>query len=440
MKNMKQFDEWVTLWNSQPTKINKSTQNLIFIVVFPDALSYWDFNIEKQLQITVMNVSGGLTGNGSGHHVKILHEKELFNHLTTLSKTITHAMIVGLGMTFDMVSTPTSIVEFYNFSKTKEFCRGHIIARPNKSAYLHHQHIELNLSMWRELNCPNIFGEFIWENFERADDNFHDDYTPSWIKVDGLPIINNFNRTQRNKKAYAYGYLKKRKEHQIENWKQLTTSSFTDNVDRSDWYFEIFLRRILKTFYILNNETLNSYKNLDKEFDLIITPSSGYIGETLSQKLNFKGEVVFYDYLQENLDIKEKIVNMNMSFSEIIFFLNHAKIDVNIDASNFTHLEKCYIECQSQMTKNCEVSYKRVDLINFDSDWLKEKVKDKKVFFNASNIYGYHVNHAVYTFGKIVDSWNQLHDILEKNSKYYCFRGARPNKLWEKIFYENICS
>ena len=190
---MKSFDDFKNLWlkHTENIKPKKVFYHIVLIIVYPNkkASAYvtrrWDFASEKQLQTTLLQTSGGVTGAGTGHDQKICYLTELNDVLDTCDK-YSHAMIVSAGMVFDMVCPITAIQRFYNWTKTGEFCRGHIIARPNEKAFIHHQHIELNLKKWRSLGKPNIRGK--WDNFIRADDNFHDDYTPSWIDVDGLPI------------------------------------------------------------------------------------------------------------------------------------------------------------------------------------------------------------------------------------------------------------
>jgi hypothetical protein len=133
---------------------NKKQEPVVFIVVYPKKLE-WDFASEKQLQTTLLQTSGGVTGAGTGHNQKICYLTELNDVLETCDK-YTHAMIVSVGMVFDMVCRTTAIQRFYDWTKTGEFCRGHIIARPNEKAFLHHQHIELNLQ-----KCRNFFDSFV---------------------------------------------------------------------------------------------------------------------------------------------------------------------------------------------------------------------------------------------------------------------------------------
>jgi hypothetical protein len=160
---MKNFEDAKNLWLEHTDKIKtkKEFEHLVFIIVYPNkkAAPYvtlqWDFAAEKQLQTTLLQTSGGLTGAGTGHDQKICYLTELNDVLDTCDN-YTHAMIVSVGMVFDMVCRTTAIQRFYDWTKTGEFCRGHIIARPNEKAFLHHQHIELNLQKWRKFDVKYL--------------------------------------------------------------------------------------------------------------------------------------------------------------------------------------------------------------------------------------------------------------------------------------------
>ena len=63
----------------------------------------------------------------------------------------------------------------------------------------------------------------------------------------------------------------------------------------------------------------------DGLFDVYFAPTAGYLTEDYCYINKFKGDVVFYDYNQENVDIKRKIVEMNMSYDEIKLLFNYEK-------------------------------------------------------------------------------------------------------------------
>jgi len=449
---MKSFEDTKNLWleHRDNIKIKKELKHLIFIVVYPNkkAAPYvtlqWDFAAEKQLHTTLLQTSGGITGAGTGHDQKVCYLTELNDVLDTCDN-YTHAMIVSVGMVFDMVCGTTAIQRFYDWTKTGEFCRGHIIARPNEKAFLHHQHIELNLQKWRKLSKPNIRQK--WDIFIRADDNFHDDYTPSWMTPHKLPTITNFPVEERRHKSWAYGHMDERRKMQNKNWELISSKKmgWRDEIDMSDPYFQILFTRMYEVFYAENTESLGRLP--DKPFDLIMTPTAGYSGEVFAEKLDFDGEIVFYDYCSENIEIKQVIVDMNMSMDEILLYARNSNqiIAVNNHTSNKNHRDALHERTKSfgtheelrilqdKMYEKYDIDYWLMDIIKPDYEKLIKHIKNKKVFFDISNIYGYHVSHACYTLDELIDSFNRLIDTLETYTEYYYLKGSNPLKKGVRI-------
>ena len=419
---MNSFDEFVTLWvgETHNKKIYKRFKDMLFLVVYPDKLK-WDFGIEKQTQTTTFMISGGATGSGTGHDVHFCYRSEV--HDVLLNCDHTHAMIVSVGMVFDMVSggpekRQTPITDFYDFVESGKFCKAHIMAKPDRKAYFHHQHMNLNLTMWKDIGAPDMSERY--DAIKRSPNNYHDDYTPTWIELKGMPTVTNFTKNERSRKAFSYY-----RDYQTAFWKDL------DNVDKKDYYFSKFMTRIRKQFYIENNESL---KKLPKEkFDLIITTTAGYRAAVLVDKLEFDGEVVLYDYCQENINIKQMIIEMNMSLEEINLYsktVNHFMISPDFlsrqrlkGMGSFEEVRKL----EETMYNNYDIEYWLMDLILPDYDKLLEKIKGKTVFFDATNIFSYHLSHAYYTLDELVSSYKKLHGVLKLSNKTY-FRGTKPTK------------
>ena len=449
---MESFEDTKNLWleHTANIKTKKGFEHLVFIIVYPNkkAAPYvtlqWDFAAEKQLQTTLLQTSGGVTGAGTGHNQKLCYLTELNDVLDTCDK-YTHAMIVSAGMVFNMVCPTTAIQRFYSWTKTDEFCKGHIIAKPNEKAFIHHQHIELNLNKWRELSKPNIRQK--WNTFIRADDNFHDDYTPSWMTPHGLPTVTNFSVEERRNKSWAYGHMAERRKMQNKNWELISSKKmgWRDEIDMSDPYFQILFTRMNEVFYAENTESLG--KLSDKPFDLIMTPTAGYSGEVFAEKLDFDGEIVFYDYCSENIEIKQVIVDMNMSMDEILLYARNINqiISVNNHTSNKNHRDALHERTKSfgtheelrilqdEMYKKYDIDYWLMDIIKPDYEKLIKHIKNKKVFFDISNIYGYHISHACYTLDELIHSFNKLIDTLETHTEYYYLKGSNPLKKGVRI-------
>ena len=201
---MNSFDEWVKLFKKENAKIKKDFAHLLFLVVYPDNLK-WDFGVEKQTQTTTVLVSGGETGASHGHDVQFCYRSQVDSLLLECNHT--HAMIVSVGVVFDMGKFKrheriTPISDFYKFAESGEYCKAHIIAKPGKPAFLHHQHINLNIAMWKSIGAPPL--DETWEEYERAEENHHDDYTPFWLEPKDRPRIQNFTTKERTRKAFSY--------------------------------------------------------------------------------------------------------------------------------------------------------------------------------------------------------------------------------------------
>ena len=435
---MKNFEEFKLLWETQKSnRVNDELDHLIFVVAYPDNLE-WSFIIEKQTQTTCLQTSGGSTGAGTGHRHVLCYQSEVNDVLRECEQT--HAMITCVGMTFNMIVPQTSITRFCNWAETDEYCRAHIISRPDKKAYLHHQHIELNLVKWKEHGAPDIFER--WENYERSPENFHDDYTPPWIKVDELPLIKNFTEQERNIKGFAY-HMENRTEIQDQIWRMMAHNAFgwRDRIDQSDRYFELLMNRMTEKFYAENTENLG--KIPDGKFDLIFTPTAGYSGEVFADRLDFDGDVVFYDYCEENIEIKQNIVEMNMSFEELEMYSRFSNHDIVFTSNiprhyvvseklkkrveTFGSFEECR-KLQKNMIENYNIEYWIMDIINPDYGKIINKIKGKRVFFDLSNIFSYHTSHVCYTLTELVESLDRLIETLSNNTEYFFIRGKKPTK------------
>lgn len=435
---MKNFEEFKLLWETQKSnRVNDELDHLIFVVAYPDNLE-WSFIIEKQTQTTCLQTSGGPTGAGTGHRHVLCYQSEVNDVLRECDQT--HAMITCIGMTFNMIVPQTSITRFCKWAETDEYCRAHIISRPSKKAYLHHQHIELSLVKWKEHGAPDIFER--WENYERSPENFHDDYTPPWIKVEKLPLIKNFTEQERNIKGFAY-HMENRTEIQDQNWRKMAHKSFgwRDRIDQSDIYFELLMNRMTEKFYAENTESLG--KIPDRKFDLIFTPTAGYSGEVFADRLDFDGDVVFYDYCEENIEIKQNIVEMNMSFDELEMYSRFSNHDIVFSSNmpkhyvvseelkkrveTFGGFEECR-KLQKNMVENYNIEYWIMDIINPDYGKIINKIKGKRVFFDLSNIFSYHTSHVCYTLTELVESLDRLIETLSNNTEYFFIRGKKPTK------------
>ena len=443
------FEKFVRTWKTETKdlKLRNEYSHLLFLVVCPDNIE-WSFSVEKQCQTTTLMVSGGPTGAGTGHDVQFCYRSEVNDFLKECMHT--HAMIVSIGMVFDMVECTddisakwrnnfvearkrkiqlnqlTPITDFYDFVENGEYIKGHILAKKDQPAYLHHQHINLNVDMWKTLGCPPL--DERWNDYERSNNNYHDDYTPFWLTPKGWLKIKNFTHDERRRKSFSYY------RDYDDAWNNL--SKVWDYVEKDDFYFTRFMTRIQESFYIFNTESLK--KMPEGKFDLLFSPTAGYSAEACVDKLDFDGEVVLYDYVQQNIDLKRTIVEMNMSIEELHVFRNTTNKNLVYNTTNYpatqrivsmgTHEELMLM--QARMRDEQEIEYWLMDIISPDYNRLLKKLKGRNVYFDASNIFSYHMSHANYTLDELISSYNKLKEILTQANKCW-FQGTKPTKQWE---------
>ena len=82
---------------------------------------------------------------------------------------------------------------------------------------------------------------------------------------------------------------------------------------------------------------------------------------------------------------------------------------------------------EQKMHDDHDIEYWLMDLISPDYDRISQKIKGKTVFFDATNIFSYHMSHAYYTLDELVDSFNNLLDVLKHADGAY-LRGWTPTK------------
>ena len=231
----------------------------------------------------------------------------------------------------------------------------------------------------------------------------------------------NFTNGERSRKSFSYY-----RDHQTESWKDL------DNVDIEDYYFSRFMTRIRKQFYIENTERVGELPT--EKFDIIFSTTAGQRAALIVDRLEFDGEVVLFDYCQENLDIKQMIVEMNMSLKEIGYYskrLTHNMVmpdsisskNAKRDMPAFEDLRKL----EQKMHNDYDIEYWLMDLISPNYDRLLKKIKGKTIFFDATNIFCYHMSHAYYTLDELVNAYNNLLDVLKHADETY-LRGWTPTK------------
>ena len=89
------------------------------------------------------------------------------------------------------------------------------------------------------------------------------------------------------------------------------------------------------------------------------------------------------------------------------------------------------------MYNSCDIEYWLMNLISPNYDRLLEKIQGKTVFFDATNIFSYHMSHAHYTIAQLIESYERLHEILGYANSCW-FQGTKPTKQWERKWISSV--
>jgi hypothetical protein len=210
---------------------------------------------------------------------------------------------------------------------------GHIVYYPNSYPCLDNQFICLDLEKWIQLNRPQFDLEPFSMNFKsyeilRSEENFHDDYTPFWVKADtnsttehkayhnfSLQLcktylesgykISNFNNSIREKKANLYAipnYEKNKNFFQSKIYEEPPPDIFKNILDE--------YVRLDNTIYVLNSENINLHKTFNKPIDTYVGVASGFKHLLLLNWLGFtpNTEIIFTDISFAALDYQRYLI------------------------------------------------------------------------------------------------------------------------------------
>ena len=436
-----------------PALVTKDKKNntYAYIVHLPENID-WNENIYHQAHVTWNQIGGGLTGQGSGTYIKYCWKKEVHDTILSLPTYIKYVTILRVGMNFENSAPKTPISYFHDDivrwgrGKNDYWIKAHIIAHPDKEAYLHDQHLVLNREWWNKLGSPNLF-KLKFTDYERADTNFHDDYTPPWLKPKEYPIIRNFPIEERRLKVFSYNRL-------------------PDDIPKK-WFELEEIRNGIK-FYPFNTESFYSgvarlqKVDLMKDVETIVSPTAGFVTEYLAKMFNIK-HIVFYDITKEHLKYKKEIIDLvndgeelklwttmrvNTPLGMVLGGLDSmvSPLDVKREYWNFHGSEQHellygkngelhkngtideQIENLNWVRDNCTIDYVHCNMMEDSYDNFLSHIENKIVLFNISNIYSYIRTHINYRLKHIVNRFDSLETFLQKNTDDYILRGLYPNK------------
>ena len=278
------------------------------------AASNWICEIVKnQAEYTISNVVGKFYDLYQG-----LDEDILLNHVTDLKYE--YAV---------MFTTGTEFINGYTFFEcidrlieSNVALAGHILDRGDAYYELHQQCYLINLQIFDQLGRPQIGSQELGQQHQqyipqRSEENFHDDYTPTWIKFGN--ILKTFNH-----KCHGWKLLSKFLDsgktvevfdQQIRDSKIHLYPEYRDDFNKNiGWLYR--REQVCATDFVHTSNTEWDF-NPNLKFKQIVTPASGIWYNAILDS-NEKTTVIFYDYNRKSLDYWQqnvpKVDNINYQF------------------------------------------------------------------------------------------------------------------------------
>jgi hypothetical protein len=343
------------------------------------------------------------------------------------------------------------IFEIEEFIKNNNFgYAGHILHWSDEKYYeLHPQFCIINLKSYVQSNRPKFGdwtpGEELLADVERSVDNFHDHYTPLWVKYKGTKSIqkhtqrgwslisslleNGFNcitlpMNIRDKKLNLY--FEHKPEVLINAMKTLNFNGL-DNPNQFKIVHHNFT--MLKNIWLFNSEDM-LITNKGK-FDIVAFPASGLkmISVLRDDKLNENATMVIYDFNEESLRWiqffknyeGENLLNCIDSFDGNGYF----KWLGNTTFGNFVKDNAFYENFKNSMDffggedkfieywrtfKKMDVKFIKTNLIEERDELMKiYKEKEGRKYIHISNIFSNDLTISLYGLRGL---FNKMNDFL----------------------------
>lgn len=340
---------------------------------------------------------------------------------------------------------------------------GHIVFYKNNYPALDKQFICINMKIYNELNKPkfnftNSSHKFESFNIIRSVENFHDDYTPYWVKADFKNLKNynafhdfslfftkcyleagftvgNLNESMRLKKFNLYAvpnYEKNKRFFETKTYDEPPPDIFKNILNEYE--------NLKNTIYVLNSENMNCQKKFDNSVDTYIGVAGGFKHIMLLNFLNFteNTNVIFVDISLVALDYQKYLIdnwdgNLNNYFT--VFknyeskFPNYKyawrswnswenEIELFLKQGNITR-ETFYLNWQKYI--KLKHNFIHMDLIkdyNILFDMLKQ-YNNQNIYMWLSNVYKMQWNLFFENFDMIDQKFENFLSQLKTTSNHY---------------------
>jgi hypothetical protein len=334
----------------------------------------------------------------------------------------------------------------------------------------HNQMMIVNVSSWKKLGQPEFGG---WEtvteelpNYSRSAENFHDNYTPYWIKGESGTSthtrtaqgwnfiktaltagyrIDNFTEEMRACRLFIYP------EHEPDNLYTAFTSkdgSSLTNPNQKRW-----IKSMLNStpgIWIFNSEYYRFSIDM-KQVDTYIGPAAGF---KYLDFLNYnsKGNFIFYDYHQDSLDwikqLKEtwdgndfyKYLQLQSEDAKKHYkFIHGNKFNKENIEKNLEILFKQFggeeqFKKLWNLFRASDATFVRVNLFNPEEiSNLLDLVNKESIFFNFSNIFATDFTLLDHTIAEVDTTYHNFLMYVKNRFKKFILYGSNPIGEWQVL-------
>ena len=359
-----------------------------------------------------------------GGKASIIHTASIDEGLKYHSNNYDYILFMAAGC---RIFLDNIIEDILNVIKNnKDFlCAAHILDWSNKDEWyeLHNQFVLVNISTWNDINHPK-FGNWATKReripvIERSVENFHDDYTPLWIKdsgkkktqnfghpgwkfiIEGLKYgcdIINWDKEIRSKRTYYYPDT-----DSDLFWNCIKNKSMDPKITNhnQNQFLQFLKHGVQDQIWLYNSEEIGLGNN--QRFDVVALPASGfkYLDVFKSNMLNKNGKLIIYDFSPKALEWIKKIhqsngFNIEQIASTFKWQRNFKQVkgygyQKTLEYFENEHRFNNYL----QKFRECDVTFAEVDLIQKPEPLINEL--QGKSFIHVSNIFS--TDWLIATFG-----------------------------------------
>ena len=309
---------------------------------------------------------------------------------------------------------------------------GHILDCKEQYYFVHEQCFFLNLKAWKLSGSPEYYSDNLdVTNVDRSATNFHDDYTPMWIKKeDGLATV---------EKVLPGGYMISellKADYNVSPFTELRKLKwFTYHGDTMKCLMKslsLNAKEYHHGFYSTETEKIDKVK-LNDNIDTLISIASAFHPFKVIQKSNINpNNILMYDISHEAIKIYQRMF-MAWDGKDYVELLNSSNFNYR-SGHNESLAQKSFDEMTSMCdwqkfydeVRNKNIDYLRGNLLTetFHKKFVNYVNKDETVLFHVSNIFSYEAETYYYDIYQRFFSFYNLYLLMKKHSKKTIFKGS----------------